>query len=83
MKKKVKTPMPFGDIKFYLVNPETGEMRVTYICECCGEEMDEPFHWQYRIPMINTRMSKEESEKISARRGYHYWCKECWKKKEN
>ena len=52
-------------IKLYLSNPETGELKITYLCDKCGKEMEEPDHWYFK----STINSKDN--------GYHFWCKEC------
>ena len=36
----------FQYIRFYLKNPDTGELQVKYICKNCGKEMDEPKNYQ-------------------------------------
>lgn len=37
---------PFKKIKFYLINPETGKLKITYLCDNCGKEMEEPDYWR-------------------------------------
>lgn len=64
---------PFEGFKFYLDNPETGEMRVAYICEDCGREMAAPAHWWYVMPM---KVNGNPSTNV----GYHFQCEKCHKK---
>ena len=57
--------MLFKKIKFYLANPETGELKITYLCDKCGKEMEEPDYWYFKS-IINDKNN-----------GYHFLCKEC------
>lgn len=52
---------PFKQIKFYLFNPETGELKIIYLCDKCGKEMEEPDYWYFN--------GKDN--------GYHFLCNEC------
>lgn len=36
--------MYFDNIKLYLDNKETGELRATFLCKKCGKEMDKALH---------------------------------------
>ena len=56
---------PFKKIKLYLINPETGELKITYLCDKCGKEMEEPDYWWFK----STIDGKDN--------GYHFVCKEC------
>ena len=61
---------PFGNLKFFIKNQESGELEVKYVCEDCGKTMETPFHWQIRL-------SLKSNIKRSV---YYYWCKKCWEK---
>ena len=65
-KKNLTTP--FDGIKFYLIDNETGELGIKYICEDCGKIMDKPYHWWFAYPLKGTS---------TQRLGFHYRCKEC------
>ena len=37
--------MFFNNIRLYLDNPNTGRLKIKYVCKECGKEMDEPEYW--------------------------------------
>ena len=41
--------MFFNNIRLYLDNPNTGRLKIKYVCKKCGKEMDEAEN--YRIPV--------------------------------
>jgi DNA-directed RNA polymerase subunit RPC12/RpoP len=67
-----KIPGPFDNLRFYLKDASTGEIKTKYVCETCGVEMDTPFHWQLRLNV---------SGKKGSRTGYYFYCEECNKKR--
>lgn len=38
----------FKYIRFYLKNPDTGELKVKYICKDCGKEMSKPKNYRVK-----------------------------------
>lgn len=62
--------MIFDQIKLYLKNPETGELKITFLCENCGKEMDSPDYWMFRT----YNFSQKEKP------GYHFRCNKCVQK---
>jgi hypothetical protein len=65
---------PFGNLKFYLKDSNTGEIELKYICEDCGKAMSEPFHWW--------KVETPKPTKAFGKPGYHWRCEECDKKKD-
>lgn len=59
--------MIFDQIKLYLKNPETGELKITFLCEVCGKEMEKPDYWMFRT----YNCSQKEKP------GYYFRCTKC------
>ena len=71
---KLQFRAPFDNMRLYLADAGTGEMRVTYVCEDCGKEMDKPYFWQYKMPVaINGKYPNEV--------GYFFYCEKCCEKR--
>lgn len=62
--------MIFNKIKLYLENPQTGELKINFLCDLCEKEMDKPDFWNFK----STIDGKDN--------GYHFYCKECQEKRE-
>ena len=72
---KLQLRAPFENVKLYLADANTGELRVTYVCEDCGKEMDKPVYWQYKKPVITNGNYPNEV-------GYFFYCEKCHEKIE-
>ena len=73
---------PFGTIKFVISEKTPDEVILRYVCEDCGKTMEEPYHWQLRLPTpFFTQLDPETKIKKEKEHGYHFWCKECWNAK--
>ena len=71
---KEKQRTPFDNLKFYLKDSSTGELAIKYICEDCGKEMEDPYHWW--------KVETPRPTKAFGKPGYHWRCEECDKKKD-
>ena len=71
---KERRNTPFDNMKFYLKDSSTGELVIKYICEDCGKEMEDPYHWW--------KVETPRPTKAFGKPGYHWRCEECDKKKE-
>ena len=38
--------MFFDNIRLYLDDPNTGRLKIKYVCKECGKEMDKPKYWR-------------------------------------
>lgn len=63
--KGVNSIMIFDKIKLYISNPETGELKITFLCDKCRKEMEKPDYWYFK----STINGKDN--------GYHFYCEEC------
>ena len=63
--------MIFDKIKFYIKDIQTGELKITFLCDDCKTEMEKPFYSFFRTYSFNNQESP----------GYHFYCEKCWKKK--
>jgi hypothetical protein len=70
---KQQIEAPFDNLKFFIKDSNTGELELKYVCEDCCKVMAKPFHWQFRVPLV-------EKDKPNKRPGYYYWCEDCWEK---
>ena len=73
-REKLKLRAPFDNLKLYLADGSTGEMKVTYVCEDCGKEMDKPYYWQYKMPVVVNGKKPNEV-------GYFFYCEKCHEKR--
>ena len=63
--KGVNSIMIFNKIKLYISNPETGELKITFLCDKCKKEMEKLDYWYFK-----STINGEDN-------GYHFYCKEC------
>ena len=62
-----KIHLPFDNIKFYLSDKNPNEVIPKYRCDDCYCIMETPHYWRF-APF----------QKDQEKRGYHFWCKDCY-----
>ena len=62
-----KIHLPFDNIKFFLKDDKTGELDIKYVCDDCQDAVKIPYFWQFA-----------PYHKDQSKRGYHFWCKDCY-----
>lgn len=63
--KGINSIMIFNKIKLYLTNSKTGELKITFLCDKCGKEMEKPDYWSFK-----TTINGKDN-------GYYFYCEEC------
>lgn len=63
--KGINSIMIFNKIKLYISNPETGELKITFLCDKCKKEMEKLDYWYFK-----STINGKDNE-------YHFYCKEC------
>ena len=58
---------PFDNIKWFLTDSDTKEVKPKFRCNDCYDLMDTPYYWKLVV------IAKDKNH-----RGFRFWCKDCY-----